>query len=218
MKNYFGFFVMVVILGVFLFSIFYLLEERKSSWNISIKQSDTKKISKFIQTFTASKKYKKHFISISADTATEYKNQKIQHWLLKNIKLVLTNKSKKKIFFLKSKSAVFYNRADRLSFLNTSYVTWHKSKIIIENLIYDLKNNQLLGSKGVSIVHSNFKLSSDNLKIFLNTNKIKYILTGRVQAQMDKQSFTGEKIVFDPADQSIEIKSGNIKIDESLNF
>lgn len=284
MKKFSGFFAIIGILCFFLWSTFYLLQERKNSWQIVITQLAKEKLVKSVQGFQASKKYKKYLVSIFAKTAMEYEKKEDSRWVLKDIILTIKVFSNSmalssKTFILKSRSAVFDQKIELLSFTDIVYMDFSQYTMEVKGLKYDLKANKLFSYKGALIKNSFFNIVSKGLKLSLNPlyltlflgtqlkfknnllgsgikaeglsynfkdyfifkkqvkifhkaynsfsdqlifnnskEHLQYILKGNVLISIGGHNFRGDLVLFDPIDQSIEIKKGKIQIDESLNF
>lgn len=283
MKKFFGLFTLIGILFFFVWSTFYLLEERKESWRVVIKQLPKNQLIKSFQGFQTSKKYKKYLISIFAKTALEYKNNDNNRWTLKDItvKVQIFSSSvlNTKKFTLRSSSAIFDQKEELLFFTDTVYMDLPQYLMEVKALRYNLKTNQLFSSKEVLIKNSSFVILSNGFQFFLNQwylklfsgvelkfknsligsgiksqelsynfkdhfvfNKqvrifhktykgfsdqlvfndfkenIQYILNANVSLFVGGHKFKGEKVLFSPVDQSVEIKHGSIQIDESLSF
>lgn len=172
MKKFSGFLTLLGIFFFFLWSTFYLSQQRKASWNIIINKKSAEKILKSAEGFSATKSYKKHLVFLTAKTATEYIKKKKSSWSLKDIVLTIQPLSefniKNKRFVLKSKLGVFNQEDEGLSFLSKVEMNWGAYKMLAQNLVYDLKTSHLISKKPVVIDHASFFIRSGGVKIFLN--------------------------------------------------
>ncbi len=284
MKKFSGLFISVGIFCVFLWSIFYLLEERKNSWNIVIKQITHDKVITSIEGFSAFRKYKTYLVSVLAKTAIENDSNENRRWVLKDITLTVkwiakSKALKPKVLILKSQSAIFDKSIGLLRFTDTAYISFSKYNVEVQDLQYDFKTSQLFSNTKVAIKSNTFYITSKGLKLNLTPLQIKlfskvklqftnqlsgssitseklsynfkdhfvfnkqvkiihkayksfsnqlifnnskeqlqYALKGNVSIFIGGHNFKGQMILFNPIDQSIEIKKGKIQVDESLNF
>ncbi|MBE8162712.1 MAG: LPS export ABC transporter periplasmic protein LptC [Bdellovibrionaceae bacterium] len=267
-----------------MWSIFYLLEERKNSWNIVIKQITHDKVITSIEGFSAFRKYKTYLVSVLAKTAIENDSNENRRWVLKDITLTVkwiakSKALKPKVLILKSQSAIFDKSIGLLRFTDTAYISFSKYNVEVQDLQYDFKTSQLFSNTKVAIKSNTFYITSKGLKLNLTPLQIKlfskvklqftnqlsgssitseklsynfkdhfvfnkqvkiihkayksfsnqlifnnskeqlqYALKGNVSIFIGGHNFKGQMILFNPIDQSIEIKKGKIQVDESLNF
>ncbi len=157
-----------------------------------------------------------------------------------------TSAANKKNLVLKSNSAIFDQKTNILLFTDTAYINLIKYNMKVSGLSYNLKTNKLFSNNGVVVKNYSFNITAKELsynlkdyfilknnvkvvnksyksisdKLIFNDNKkhLQYILHGNVSVFIGGHNFKGESILFNPVDQSIEIKKGKIKIDESLSF